>query len=281
MINLATYNRLYIARETQNGVYLEDKDGMSEVLLPNRYVPEEFEIGDEIEVFVYCDSEDREVATTEHPKIILGEVASLEVVATTRIGAFLDWGLPKDLFVPFKNQLNPMVKGEFYPVTIYVDNTTSRIVGTSKLGNIVSNKQEIDLKPKQEVQIVIGQRRERGYRVIIEGKYWGMLYDNQIFTPVALGEKHTAYVVKITEDNRIDLSLQKQGVDQIIVARNTLWSLLQEAGGMLELGDKTTPEQIIAQTGMSKKVFKRAAGVLLREGKITIEDNKTTIIEGK
>ncbi|MFI3294923.1 MAG: S1-like domain-containing RNA-binding protein [Rikenellaceae bacterium] len=279
MIHLATYNTLYIARSTENGVYLTDADEMSEVLLPNRYVPENYEIGDSIEVFVYCDSEDREVATTERPKIILGEVASLKVVATTRIGAFLDWGLPKDLLVPFKNQLNPMVEGEYYPVAIYVDQTTFRIVGTSKIGHLVSNTQEITVKQKEEVEIVIAQRRNRGYRVIINGKHWGMLYDSQIFKPVALGEKYTAYVTGITEDLRIDVALQKQGLGQVKVATDVLMGLMQENGGSLPYGDRTPPEIIQANTGMSKKVFKRAAGFLLRQGLVKIEDDKITKIK--
>lgn len=278
MINPATYNTLIIARATENGVYLTDSVGSDEVLLPNRYVPENYSSGDPIDVFVYFDSEDRMVATTDIPKIKLGDVASLKVVDTTRIGAFLDWGLPKDLFVPFRNQLNPMSVGEYHPVTIYLDNVTSRVVGTTKLGHIINNSQ-ITVQPKEKVAIIIAQRRERGFRVIINSKHWGMLYDNQIFQDVNMGDTMEAWVVKISEDDRIDVSLQQQGFDQVKIATDVLLQLLDENNGTLPYGDKTDPSVIQANTGMSKKVFKRAAGVLLRQGTVKIEDNNITKIK--
>ncbi|MEG2754988.1 MAG: S1-like domain-containing RNA-binding protein [Mucinivorans sp.] len=275
MINPALLNKLTIARATDNGVYLEDEDH-NEVLLPNRYVPENYSLGDTIEVFIYFDSEDRMVATTDTPKIMLGQVNSLKVVDTTRIGAFLDWGLPKDLFVPFKNQLNEMQRGEYYPVTIYIDQVTGRIVATSKLGRIVNND-EISVVARQKVSIIVAQRRERGFRVIIDQHHWGMLYDNQIFREIHIGELLTAWVLKIAEDGRIDVCLQQQGYDAVCVAVDALVQLMQENGGALPLGDKSDPAKIQLITGMSKKVFKRAAGVLLREGKAEINGNETKL----
>lgn len=279
MINPAQYNTLFFDRFTENGAYLVDAERENEVLLPNRYVPDDPQEGDSIEVFIYFDSEDRAVATTTEPLIMLGQVRPLKVVDVTRIGAFLDWGLPKDLLVPFKNQLNPMEVGEFYPVSIYIDNTTGRIVGSTKIGYIVQNKEEITLEPREEVQIIVASRRERGYRVIINQKHWGMIYDNQIFSDIQIGDALTAYVLKITEDFRIDVSLQKPGLDGVQVAAEAIMNSLKENGGSIPIGDKTDPALVQLQLGISKKVFKKAGGYLMRQRKLVVEDNKTTMVE--
>lgn len=276
MINAGVFNTLTIARATDNGLYLEDTDG-NEVLLPNRYMPENYEIGDHIDVLIYFDSEDRIVATTDHPKILLGQIAVLEVVGTTRFGTFLDWGLPKDLFVPKSNQLTEMRNGEKYAVTMYVDNVTGRLVATTKINKIVNND-EITLHYKQKVDIVLAQRRDRGFRVIINSRHWGMLYDNQIFSPMALGDTAQAYVYKIAEDGRIDVSLQMQGFDQVKVATDAVLELLKQNDGVLELGDKSDPEKVQLETGMSKKVFKRAVGFLLRTGEVTTSEYRTELV---
>lgn len=273
MINAGQYNKLIVERETENGLYLVDDDRENEVLLPNRYVGDLKE-GDCVNVFVYFDSEDRPVATTDTPLIQLEQVRSLKVVATTKIGAFLDWGLPKDILVPFRNQLNPMIVGDYHPVTIYLDKVTGRIVGTSKIGYLINNNGEITVKQKEEVEIIVAQRRERGFRVIINQKHWGMLYDNQIFEEVNIGDTLKAFVSKISDDNRIDVCLQQQGFDQVKVSVDALRQAIEENNGVVECGDKSEPELIQATLGMSKKVFKKAAGVLLRGGEIVIEDFK-------
>lgn len=281
MINPGTFNTLTIARETDNGLYLVDNEG-SEVLLPNRYIPTEptpgWAIGDTKEVFIYFDSEDRIVATTETPKLTIGTVAPLRVVSVTRIGAFLDWGLPKDLFVPFANQPFPMHTGEVHMVGAYIDNTTNRIVGSTKIGKYFNND-TITVKPRQEVEIQLAQRRDRGYRVIINNLHWGMLYDNQIFRPVGIGDKFTAWILKITEDGRIDVSLQKQGFEQVQTASDVVLELLRQNGGRMAIGDKSDPQVVQLETGMSKKVFKRAVGFLMRQGLAVGGQNETTLIE--
>lgn len=276
MINAGVFNTLTIIRSTDNGLYLEDADG-NEVLLPNRYVPENYVLGQEIDVFIYFDSEDRIVATTDRPKILLGEMASLQVVGVAKFGAFLDWGLPKDLFVPKSNQLNEMRVGDWCPVTMYVDQMTGRLVGTSKLGKVVSNE-VITVRVRQQVEIMIAQRRDRGYRVIIDDKHWGMLYDNQIFKPVEMGERCKAFVHKIADDGRIDVSLQMQGFDQVKVASDVVLELLSQHGGVLPVGDKSAPEEVQLVSGMSKKVFKRAVGFLLRAGKVVANEFSTELI---
>ena len=270
-------NTLTIVRATDNGIYLADSE-LNEVLLPNRYVPENYSFGDKIEVFVYTDSEDRLVATTDLPKIMAGGVASLEVAGRTAFGAFLDWGLPKDLFIPRSNQTEPMEQGRRYPVAAYVDNVSGRVVATTKLGKYVNNE-TITVAPKEQVEIIVAQRRERGFRVIINRKHWGMLYDNQIYNPIEIGDTLTAYVYKIADDGRIDVSLQQQGLDQVKVATDALIQLARENGGVLPYGDKTAPEQIQAATGMSKKVFKRAVGYLMRQGLMVVGDTSCELIE--
>lgn len=270
MINPGLINTLTIIRETDNGLYLEDSQ-QNEVLLPNRYIPENYNIGDSIDVFVYFDSEDRIVATTDTPKIMIGQIEALEVVGMAGFGAFLDWGLPKDILVPKSNQAVEMIYGNRYPVMAYIDNVSGRIVATSKLNRFVNNE-VITVRPKEQVDILLAQRRDRGFRVIINGKHWGMLYDNQIYSPMRVGDKAKAWVYKIAEDGRIDVALQQQGLDQVVVATDAILELINSYGGVLPFGDKSTPEEIQAATGMSKKVFKRAVGYMMRQGNVIVGD---------
>lgn len=274
MIRAANYQTLTIARATDNGLYLIDEGGEHEVLLPNRYVPEKYEMGQEMEVFVYTDSEDRPVATTDKPRIIEGGLATLQAIGFNFHGTFLDWGLPKDLFVPKRNQQAPMQVGEWYVVSLYVDNVTGRPVGTSKLGKIINND-EITVRPKEEVDILLAVRKDMGYRVVINNKHWGMLYDNQIFTEVKLGQTLKAYVRKITDDHRIDVSLQQEGFDQVKIAADEVLKMIDDAGGVLPVGDRSEPEAVRMATGMSKKIFKRAVGYLMSHGMVVGGDTTT------
>lgn len=277
MITAGKINQLTIIRATDNGLYLEDEQ-QNEVLLPNRYVPENYQIGDHIDVFVYFDSEDRIVATTDRPKIMVDEIATLEVVGSTRFGAFLDWGLPKDLFVPNSNQAVQMQYGQLYTVTAYIDNVSGRIVATTKLNRLINNEQ-ITVHPREQVEILLAQRRDRGFRVIINNRHWGMLYDNQIFREMQLGDRAQAWIHKIAEDGRIDVSLQQQGFDQVKVATDVVMSLLEEHQGILPIGDKSPPEDVQLLTGMSKKVFKRAVGFLMRQGIVIANDLSTELVK--
>lgn len=203
--------KLKVGRVSDYGLYLVD-DEQNEVLLPNRYVSLAQHVGDEAEVFVYHDSEDRIVATTETPKIKAGEVACLKVVDKNIHGAFLDWGVGgKDLFMPNRNQQGGIVIGNSYAVYMYVDNVTGRCVATNKLKGFVNNDDIVTVAPRQEVGILVVSESPIGYRVIVENRHWGMIYKNQLFRKVEIGERCRAYVVRVTEDNRIDLSLQRQG----------------------------------------------------------------------
>ena len=258
---------LKVNRISDYGLYLADEEGQ-EVLLPNRYVSLTNAIGDEIEVFVYHDSEDRLVATTDQPLITEGRAACLKVVDKNIHGAFLDWGLKgKDLFLPNRNQQGGVLPGRSYIVWLYVDNITGRCVATMKLKPFIDND-IITVKPRQKVDILIASESPIGYRAIIDSRHWGMIYKNQIFQKVQIGDRLEGYVRRITDDNRIDLSLRQEGYDGVATSAEGLLAILQENGGVLPVGDDSTPEQIHAATQMSKKVFKRAVGMLLKRGTI-------------
>ena len=258
---------LKVNRISDYGLYLADEEGQ-EVLLPNRYVSLTNAIGDEIEVFVYHDSEDRLVATTDQPLITEGRAACLKVVDKNIHGAFLDWGLKgKDLFLPNRNQQGGVLPGRSYIVWLYVDNITGRCVATMKLKPFIDND-IITVKPRQKVDILIASESPIGYRAIIDSRHWGMIYKNQIFQKVQIGDRLEGFVRRITDDNRIDLSLRQEGYDGVATSAEGLLAILQENGGVLPVGDDSTPEQIHAATQMSKKVFKRAVGMLLKRGTI-------------
>ena len=261
---------LKVNRISDYGLYLADEEGQ-EVLLPNRFVSLNNAVGDEIEVFVYHDSEDRLVATTDKPLITEGTVASLKVVDKNIHGAFLDWGVSgKDLFLPNRNQQGGVLPGRSYIVWLYVDNITGRCVATMKLKGFIDND-VITVEPRQKVDLLIASESPIGYRVIINSRHWGMVYKNQIFQQVKVGDKLEGYVRRITEDNRIDLSLRREGYDGVAASADGLFELLKNNGGVLPVGDDSTPEEVHAATQMSKKVFKRAVGMLLKRGDIEAE----------
>ena len=277
MLKAGHTQKLTITRISEYGLYLADEE-QAEVLLPNRYVSLTDRVGDEKEVFVYHDSEDRLVATTETPLLRAGEAGYLKVVDKTPHGAFLDWGLfGKDLFLPNRNQQGGILTGHSYIVYLYEDDITGRCVATTKLKSFINND-TIDVRPRQEVRLLVASESPIGFRVIIDDRHWGMLYRNQLFRPVAVGDRLTGYVRRITEDNRIDVSLQQQGVAQVRDSANELRRLLRANGGTLPLGDRSDPADIAARTQMSKKVFKRALGMLLKSGEAETSDTETRLV---
>ena len=268
---------LRVARVSEFGLYLADEEG-NEVLLPNRYVSMTQKVDDEVEVFVYHDSEDRIVATTETPKITTGKVAWLKVVEKNIHGAFLDWGITgKDLFLPNRNQQGGVLVGSYKPVYMYVDNITERCVATTKLKSYVNNEGVVTLSPRQKVEALIVSESEIGYRAIVENRHWGMIYKNQIFREVKLGDKVEAYVSRITEDNRVDLSLQQKGFAQVKDSAEVLYDAIVEAGGKLALTDNSSPEEIREVLNMSKKLFKRSLGVLMSHNRVEVSDNEIKV----
>lgn len=271
MLKAGRTHTLTVSRISDYGLYLENEEH-DEVLLPNRYVSLTDKPGDTKEVFVYHDSEDRLVATTETPLLRAGEAGYLRVVDKTVHGAFLDWGLTgKDLFLPNRNQQGGILAGRSYIVYLYEDSVTGRCVATNKLKSFIDND-EITVRPRQEVEVLVASESPIGYRVIVDNRHWGMIYRNQIFRPVAVGDRLRGYVQRITEDRRIDISLQQTGLAQVKDSAQTLLELLRRSGGRLPLNDASDPAEVQRLTAMSKKTFKRSAGMLLKQGRIAMDD---------
>ena len=271
MIHAGRTHTLTVSRLSDYGLYLEN-DEHDEVLLPNRYVSLADKPGDRKEVFVYHDSEDRLVATTETPKLRAGEAGYLRVVDKTVHGAFLDWGLAgKDLFLPNRNQQGGILAGHSYVVYLYEDSVTGRCVATNKLKTFIDND-EITVRPREEVDVLVASESPIGYRVVVNNRHWGMIYRNQLFRPVAVGDRLRGYVRRITDEHRIDISLQQTGLAQVKDAAQTLLQLLHENGGRLPLNDASDPAEVRRLTAMSKKTFKRSVGMLLKQGRIAMDD---------
>ncbi len=272
MLKAGRTETLTVSRISEYGIYLADEE-QYEVLLPNRYTSLTDKVGDKKKVFIYHDSEDRLVATTETPLLRVGEVGFLRVVDKTPHGAFLDWGLHgKDLFLPNRNQQGGVLVGHKYLVCLYEDDITGRCVATEKLKAFVNNEL-ISVKPREQVSILVASESPIGFRVVVNNRHWGMIYRNQIFQPVAVGDRLTAYVARITDDNRIDISLQQSGLAQVRDSAETLLRMLRENGGVLPLNDDSDPEVIRQSTRMSKKVFKRSLGMLLKRGTVEVLDD--------
>ena len=262
---------LTVTRISDYGLYLADQEGQ-EVLLPNRYVSLADKVGDAVDVFVYHDSEDRLVATRETPLARAGEAAFLKVVDKNLHGAFLDWGLAgKDLFLPNRNQQGGIFAGRSDVVYVYVDDVTGRCVATNKLKSFVNNE-TLTVRPREEVDLLVASESEIGYRVVIDNRHWGMLYCNQLFRPVQVGDRLRGYVTKITDDHRIDVSLRQPVYAGVQDGADQLLGMLREAGGRLPLGDDSSPEEIHRRTQLSKKAFKRSLGVLLKRGIVAADE---------
>ena len=268
MANIGKYNTLKVVALTENGVYL-DAGELGEVLLPNRYVPEKITPNDNINVFLYSDSADRLVATTQPPKAQVDEFASLKVIQINKMGAFLDWGLPKDLLVPFNQQHKKMEVGKYYLVRIYLDTRTERIAASSKLDKFI-DIYPADYKENDQVELIIAAKTDLGFKAIINNQHWGLLYDNEIFQPIRIGKIITAYIKKIRDDGRIDLILSRSGKNKVIDFKEKLLEELRKNNGFLPIHDKSSPEVIKHQLGVSKKTFKSTVGNLLKEGQIAI-----------
>jgi predicted RNA-binding protein (virulence factor B family) len=277
MLHAGQYQELTVSRISDHGLYLTNEEG-DEVLLPNRYVSLHNKVGEVMRVFVYHDSEDRLIATTVTPLATTGQIAFLKVVDKNLHGAFLDWGVEaKDLFLPNRNQQGGVVVGQKYLVYLYEDSITGRCVASMKLRSVISND-EIGVTPGQSVDITVASESDIGWRVIVEGRHWGMLYKNQVYSKIRIGDTLKGFVRRITEDKRIDVAIQKQGFNEVKDAVGRVETLLAEHGGVLPIGDKSSPQEVARLTEMSKKVFKRALGMLLKRGEVTVSDTETKII---
>lgn len=263
MLHLGQYQTLEILRLTPPGLFLGDGEG-NEVLLPNKYIPAAYQIGDKIEVFVYLDFDERPVATTLHPKITLNRFAVLKVKDSSRVGAFLDWGLEKDLFVPFREQLSKMHVGAYYPVYMYLDEATGRLAASQKVRKFLDNSR-LDLEEGQEVDIIVLNDSDLGVNVVVNQKYAGLIYHDELFSPIRSGDCLKAYVRKIREHNKLDISLQPAGYAGIEPMSAKILDALKAHGGTLPLHDGSDPQEIYNELGISKKAFKKAVGLLYRQ----------------
>lgn len=275
MVEIGKYNTLTVVKVVDFGVYLDGGE-WGEILMPKEYVPANCSPDDEVRVFVYFDSEDRIVATTEVPAVQVGEFAFLKTVAVSQVGAFLDWGLRKDLLVPFREQREPMVEGRSYLVYAYVDKASDRIVASTKIDKYLDQVFP-DYEPNQEVDLLIARKTDLGYAVIVNNTHWGLIYDNEIFQPLKPGQRMKGYVKAVREDEKIDISLQALGYAKIEGLAGLVLEKLKDYDGVLDLSDKSDPEEIHKVFGCSKKNYKKALGTLLKQGFIEITDSEVRL----
>ena len=281
-LSLGQISRLKVLRFADHGAYLgdpesADRDVFDGILLPSRYVPEGTKIGDEIDVFVYLDSDERLVATTERPLAQVGDFAWLQVAWVNNFGAFLDWGLMKDLFVPFREQKRKMVKGQSYLVHVHIDPETYRIMASAKVERYLSTEFP-PYKTGDAVDVLVWQKTDLGLKVIVDNRFAGLLYDDQIFRPLHSGDRTTAYVQQVRPDGKIDLLLQRRGQAAVRDFSDVLLEHLRNNAGFTPLGDHSPADEIYAVFGVSKKVFKKAIGDLYKRHLIIINNDGLKLI---
>lgn len=275
MLQIGVYHTLKIDRETKVGLFLVN--ATDDVLLPNKYVPNDFAIGDDLTVFVYLDHEERPVATTLKPFISLNSFAVLKVSYINTFGAFLNWGMEKDLFVSFKEQARPMEKDKRYIVTMYLDKQTGRLAASSKINQFL-DKEPLDIEVGQEVDLMVSHITEIGINTIINGKFRGLAYQNEVFETVSPGYKTKGYIKTIRPDGKIDVSFQKQGFEAIDDSSQQVLEALKQNDGVLRLNDNSHPEEIKSVLKMSKKTFKKAIGSLYKQKLIDINNEGIQLV---
>ncbi|MGB0836084.1 MAG: CvfB family protein [Psychrobium sp.] len=268
LVKLGRVNTLTVVKEVEFGYYLDGQD-LGEILLPNSAVESLLAVDDEVDAFIYKDSEDRLIATLKTPKAQVGEIASLKVSAVTSIGAFLDWGLEKELLVPFAEQTERMEEGKSYLVLLYVD-VSNRIVASTKLDKRL-HREPVNYTPHQQVDIVIVDHTDIGYKAAINGAHWGVLYRNEVFKELRVGYKTKAYINRVRDDDKIDLLLEKPGYSHNDELANKIIKFLKQNDGFSHVSDKSSPEIISRLFGVSKKKFKQSIGNLLKAGAISVE----------
>ena len=271
MLHVGEYNTLSIIRERDPGLFLADEEG-NEVLLPNRYVPDSFKIYDMLEVFVYLDNEERLVATTDRPYVKRNEFALLRCNQVNKFGAFLDFGLVKELFCPFKEQAFKMRTGQWYLIYCYLDEESQRLVASSKTNRFLDNS-ELSVKKFDEVDIIISHPSEIGMNVIVNEQYLGLIHKSDIYKDISIGDRLKGVVKKVRNDNKLDIVLSQIGYKSIEPNADAVMKLLDDNSGYLDLTDKSSPELIKEQLEMSKKSFKKAIGTLYKQRLIDIKDD--------
>jgi len=274
MLSIGTYQTLNVLRIIEHGYILEDiaDSRDEEVLLPTGLAKRELSEGENVQVFLYKDGEERITATMEEPKITLGEAGRLRVKDVTRHGAFLDWGLSKDLFVPYREQTTNLEPGQFHLFYMYLDKETNRLAATQKIDRFLE-EEEITVQEREKVDLWIWNRTDLGYNVIINNKYKGLIYHDEFFQQVRTGDRSTGYIKQIRPDNKIDVTLRPIGYDKVEPNADRILQKLEEAGGFLDLHDKSDPDEIRKRLKMSKKTFKKSIGLLYRKNIIRIEED--------
>ena len=275
MANIGKINRLQVLRSTDFGLIL-DGGNLGDILLPNRYVSKASSPGDTVEVFLMSDSEDRLTATTLRPKAMVGEFACLRVASATHIGAFLDWGLPKDLFVPFREQKVEMHEGQSYVVRVYLDETSGRIAASAKLDKFL-DRAPANYKTGEKVQLMICDKTDLGFKAIVNGRHWGILFYNEVFQPLDRGQRIDGFIKQVRADGKIDLCLQKPGFEKVTDLTDVILNHIKAQGGFMPVTDKSPPEEIYRLFGVSKKTYKQAIGALYKKRLITFEDTGTRL----
>lgn len=275
MIKIGKINRLQVLRSTDYGLILEGGD-LGDILMPNRYVCGDWKEGDFVEVFLMLDTEDRLTATTARPLAMVGEFAALRVVSVTGIGAFLDWGLPKDLFVPFREQKMELREGQVAVVRIYLDEASGRIAASCKLDKFL-DRTPAKYKTGEKVNLLICAQTDLGYKAIINGRHWGILFFNEVFQPLERGQKIDGFIKQVRPDGKIDLCLQKPGFEKVTDLTEVILKAIREQGGFMPVTDKSPPEEIYRLFGVSKKTYKQAIGALYKKRLITFENNGTRL----
>ena len=278
MIKTGDYNTLRVVKEVDFGIYLDGGEE-GEILMPSKYVPEGTKPEDEIEVFIYSDSEDRLIATSETPLAKVNEFAYLKVKAVNKFGAFLDWGILKDLLVPFREQKADMIEGYSYIVYIYLDEKTNRLAASAKINKFLNREIPV-YNVDDEVSILIESKTDIGYKAIIENKFGGLLYENEVFRTLKKGDKLKAFIKKIRDDGKIDLVLQKSGYEQIDGISEKILQILRKNNGFIAANDKSSPEMIKSLFGISKKSFKKAIGALYKKKLINFKDDGIVLKSG-
>ena len=273
MIETGRFNELEVVKILSFGAYLSEAGGTEEILLPLKYIPEGTEIGSLLDVFIYNDNENRPVATTLKPFAQVCEFALLTVKETSELGAFLDWGIAKDLFVPFREQRMQMQEGKKYIVYIYIDESTGRITASSKYAKFIDNK-SATFSVGQEVELIVSEHTDLGYKAIINNQYLGLIYNNEVFEKIYVGDIKRGYIKLLRDDGKIDLSLQKQGYAHVEDSKLLILHYLKLNNGIIALGDKSSPEEIYKKLKISKKAFKKTIGGLYKEAVIEISDHE-------
>ncbi len=275
IMNLGEMNTLRVDEFTDHGAYLTDEAGQR-VLLPGKFIPQALKEGDDIEVFLYNDSEDRPVATTQTPLVMLNTIAYLPVVSMSKHGAFLDWGLDKDLFVPYKNMREEMEEGQHYFVSLYVDELSGRITGTERFGFMF--EEQPDIRMEEPIEAMVYEVTDLGYKIYAEGPSRGLMFRNEVFQQLEIGQKITVFLKNVRPDGKFDFKLERGDAGSVDNCGNKIVAYMQKNGGQSTITDSSSSDEISNTFGVSKKLFKKAVGLLYRSHQIMLEPGKMTLV---